>query len=379
MAVEGATPPGGGAGETARHLAACFHALRELVHGSCRWLALEPRLDVKYALADQIHDDARSARAVSRRLHELRPPLDASRPGPALAALLDSLSSAGSADAYLRIAYGELKPRLAATVEQRVAATDPWRDEPSLRVLIELRHRQRYHLADLPATGARAAAAGAPLEAEPTGGRARRLRPQPPIEAPARDGYVAVVSAAASIPSGARLIEALGRTATTKAAPTGGPASSLLHALMHERVCWAEVATRTSHEHPELPGAFHLDMAKLAWDASRHAQALERLLGRFGAGHWGQDPVSLAEFRSLYRPQLDERLARMRDAARERLERRPGIWSAAGAAPAAGDELRETVDLLLADDQDHFECLADWGKRLGGAGAPGPDAPHSSS
>jgi hypothetical protein len=47
------TSPGAGVEESARHLAACFHVLRELVHGSCRWLALEPRLDVKYALAGQ--------------------------------------------------------------------------------------------------------------------------------------------------------------------------------------------------------------------------------------------------------------------------------------------------------------------------------------
>ena len=30
-----------------------FHVLRELVHLGCGWLALEPRLEVKYALGDQ--------------------------------------------------------------------------------------------------------------------------------------------------------------------------------------------------------------------------------------------------------------------------------------------------------------------------------------
>ena len=37
-----------------------FHVLRELVHLSCGWLPLEPRLEVKYALGDHLHDDARA-------------------------------------------------------------------------------------------------------------------------------------------------------------------------------------------------------------------------------------------------------------------------------------------------------------------------------
>jgi hypothetical protein len=37
-------------------------------------------------------------------------------------------------------------------------------------------------------------------------------------------------------------------------------------------------------------------MAKLAWDAARHAQALERLLAERYDSHWGDHPVSLADW-----------------------------------------------------------------------------------
>ena len=67
-----------------------FHVLRELVHLSCGWLPLEPRLEVKYALGDHLHDDARAVTKIKRRLYELRTPSDyPGAPAEELAALLD--------------------------------------------------------------------------------------------------------------------------------------------------------------------------------------------------------------------------------------------------------------------------------------------------
>ena len=51
-----------------------FHVLRELVHLSCGWLPLEPRLETKYLLGDHLHDDARAVTKIKRRLYELRTP-----------------------------------------------------------------------------------------------------------------------------------------------------------------------------------------------------------------------------------------------------------------------------------------------------------------
>ena len=374
MAAGGVTSPGMDAGETARHLAACFHVLRELVHGSSRWLALEPRLDVKYALADQIHDDARSARALSRRLRELRPPLDVNHPGPALAALLDRVAMAPTPSDYLEQVYGDLKPRLAASVEQRLAETDPWQDEPTLRALIELRHRQAYHLADAPHVSGPRPVGAESLPADVAAGRPRRLRPGPRIDVPARDPYVAVVAAATRVPTGGALLARLSDPTNAPARTDGPPAPALVHALMHERLCWAEAAALTSHEHPEQPGVFHLDMAKLAWDAARHAQGLERLLSERHGGHWGKHPVSLGDFRRLYVPGLDRRLAAMRDAAAERLSRRPALWAPGAEAPAPGAEIRQSLDFLLADEEDHLECLTEWSDRIRREASPAPQS-----
>src|SRR4051812_20390380 len=170
-----------------------FHVLRELMHLSCGWLALEPRLEVKYALGDHLHDDARGLTKIKRRLYELRTPSDyPGAPSPELATLLDRANKAGSAAGYLEIAYGELKPALAAAMRIHLANLDPLIDEPSLRLLAQLRHRQERHVAELPTAGSH------PLPFEDVGALpirlrdVRDLRVMAPLDQPARDDYVLV-------------------------------------------------------------------------------------------------------------------------------------------------------------------------------------------
>ena len=128
-----------------------LHVLRELVHLSCGHLALEPRFEVKALLGDHLHDDARAVSKLHRRLDELRTPSDyPGAPSEELAALLDRANEADTSE-YLEIAYGELKPTLIAAVRVHLANLDPLIDEPSLRVLTQLLHRQERHVAELPA------------------------------------------------------------------------------------------------------------------------------------------------------------------------------------------------------------------------------------
>ena len=108
-----------------------FHVLRELVHLSCGWLPLEPRLETKYLLGDHLHDDARAVTKIKRRLYELRTPSDyPGAPCDELAALLDRASAATTSAEYLEIAYGELKPALIAAVRIHLDHLDPMLDEP---------------------------------------------------------------------------------------------------------------------------------------------------------------------------------------------------------------------------------------------------------
>src|SRR4051794_25202303 len=170
-----------------------FHVLRELVHLSCGWLALEPRLEVKYALGDHLHDDARGLTKIKRRLYELRTPSDyPGAPSEELVALLERANEAADSAAYLEIAYGELKPALAAAMRVHLANLDPVIDEPSLRLLTQLLHRQERHVVELPASESR------PLPFDDVGAlpirlrEVRELRVMAPLEQPARDDYVVV-------------------------------------------------------------------------------------------------------------------------------------------------------------------------------------------
>src|SRR3954447_15341377 len=139
--------------ETAVRFSNYFHVLRELVHLSCGWLPLEPRLETKDLLRDHLHDDARAVTKIKRRLYELRTPSEyPGAPCDELAALLDRASGAQSSAEYVEIAYGELKPALIAATRIHLDHLDPMLDEPSLRQLTQLLHRQERHVAELPAS-----------------------------------------------------------------------------------------------------------------------------------------------------------------------------------------------------------------------------------
>jgi hypothetical protein len=253
--------------ETGARLAAYVHVLREAVHVSCARLAPEPQLEVKLLLADHVYDDARTVSKLRRRLADLGRE-HRGGPGPALAALLDRAA-----------VYDALKPALTAAVREHLERVDPVADEPSLRLLTQLLHRQERHLVELGPT---------PLDPPPLPhdtGAERTLAIGPLVAEPARDGFITVV--ADHRPQGTEQV---------------------LHALMNAELCGAELAAQTSHEYPEMPWDFHVDMARQAADCARHVAALDRLLTERG-GHWGDHPVSLAGFRDRHARDLAGRLA----------------------------------------------------------------------
>src|SRR6266540_3018615 len=113
-----------------------LHVLRELVHLSAGWLALAPEFEVKYALGDHLHDDARAISKIRRRLYELRHPSDyPGVPAEELTELLDRLDQAPTPTEYLELAYGEAKPALIRAFRVHLETLDPVSDEPSLRLL----------------------------------------------------------------------------------------------------------------------------------------------------------------------------------------------------------------------------------------------------
>jgi uncharacterized protein DUF455 len=335
-----------------------FHVLRELVHLSCGHLPLEPRFDVKSLLGDHLHDDARAVTKVRRRLYELRTPSDyPGAPSPELAALLDRASEAGTAE-YLEIAYGELKRTLVAAVRIHLEHLDPVVDEPSLRLLTQLLHRQERHLAELPAGRAHVAfddLGALPLRLRET----RPLKVMPPLDRPQRDPFIEVTDEGDPY-----LTEELYVNGEENHVPTEPEEQKhFFHGLMDAELCAAELMARNSHEHPEMPWEFHVDMARQTWDEIRHAEVHDRLMATELGCHWGDYPVGFGHFKSIYALDLLGRLALFNGTSEQQ-----AMWRHSHRRKVLIDLGQGTIarvfDYLLADEVPHVHNGVRWGTHL---------------
>jgi hypothetical protein len=80
----------------------------------------------------------------------------------------------------------------------------------------------------------------------------------------------------------------------------------------------AELMARSSHEHPDMPWDFHVDMARRTWDHVRHAEVHDRRMTTELDCHWGDHPVGFSGFRTIYALDLVGRLALMNVALQDR-------------------------------------------------------------
>jgi uncharacterized ferritin-like protein (DUF455 family) len=343
-----------------------FHLLRELVHRSAGWLPLVAQFELKHRLGDHIHDDARAVSKVRRRLYELRHPSDyPGAPGDELAALLDRMSEAGTPDEYLGIAYGEAKPALVAAMRVHLAALDPVSDEPSLRLLSKLVGRQGAHVEELAAPSSPGAvghelatdlgALAVELKAAP-----RRLRVMAPLDEPARDEFVEVT------PEGDPFLarELYVNDPDVNHVPVEREEQRhFFHALMDAELCAAELMARNSHEHPEMPWEFHVDMARQTWDEVRHARLHYLLMPAELGCRWGDYPVGFSYFKSVYARDLLGRLALFNSTSEQkamwRHSRRRKVLVERGQK-----QIAQVFDYLLADEVPHVHNGTRWGAYL---------------
>jgi hypothetical protein len=343
-----------------------FHLLRELVHLSAGWLALVPEFDLKYALGDHLHDDARAISKIRRRLYELRHPSDyPGAPAEELTELLDRLDQAPSPTEYLELAYGEAKPALLRAFGVHLENLDPVSDEPSLRLLSQLVERQERHVAAL---GDSAEHRGAPaiedlgalpirLKAEP-----RALRPMQPLVEPARDDYVQVT------PGGDPFLarELYVNDPDENHVPVEPEEQRhFFHGLMDAEICAAELMARNSHEHPEMPWDFHVDMARQTWDEMRHAKLHSLLMPKELGCRWGDYPVGFSYFRSVYAHDLLERLALFNSTSEQK-----AMWRHSHRRKVLVErgqlQIAQVFDYLLADEVPHVHNGSRWGTYLCG-------------
>src|SRR5215210_2246737 len=335
------------------------HVLRELVHLTCGWLPLEPRLEVKYALGDHLHDDARALTKIKRRLYELRTPSDdPGAPCEDLTELLDRANGATTPQEYLDIAYGELKPALAAAIRIHLENLDPIIDEPSLRLLTQVGHRQDRHMIEI-------AHASAPPAVEDLGTLPIRLREvreltiMPPLDQPARDDYVQVTEEGDTY-----LTDELYINGEENHVPTDPEEQKhFFHGLMDAELCAAELMARNSHEHPEMPWDFHVDMARQCWDEIRHAEVHDVLMATELGCHWGDYPIGFAYFKSVYAYDLLGRLVLFNGTSEQkamwRHSHRRKVLIELGQPNVA-----RVFDYLLADEVPHVHNGRRWGTYL---------------
>ncbi|HEY6692614.1 MAG TPA: DUF455 family protein [Solirubrobacteraceae bacterium] len=343
--------------ENATRFSNYFHVLRELVHLSCGHLALEPRFEVKALLGDHLHDDARAVSKIHRRLYELRTPSDyPGAPSPELAALLDRANDADTHD-YLEIAYGELKPTLIAALRIHREHLDPLLDEPSLRLITQLLHRQERHTAELPAAGRPVFEdlGKLPLRLRET----RPLRVMPPLVQPARDAFVEVTEEGDPY-----LTDDLYVNGDENHVPTEPEEQKhFFHGLMDAELCAAELMARNSHEHPDMPWEFHVDMARQTWDEIRHAEVHDRLMATELDCHWGDYPVGFGYFKSIYALDLLGRLALFNGTSEQK-----AMWRHSHRRKVlvelGQERIADVFDYLLADEVPHVHNGTRWGTHL---------------
>ena len=339
-----------------------FHVLREIVHLSNGWLPHEPAFARKYALGDHIHDDARSLTKVKRRLYELRHPSDyPGAPGERLAELLDRMNEATSPSEYYAIAYGEAKPALRRAFAIHMENLDAVTDEPSLRLLRQMEERQQRHIAELEA----ADCCGPDYDDigvfEVHLREERTLRVMPPLTEPARDEFVEVT------PDGDPF---LARELYVNGAENHVPIEAeeqrhFFHGLMDAELCAAELMARNSHEHPEMPWDFHVDMARQTWDEVRHAKVHDILMKTELGCAWGDYPIGFSYFKSIYAYDLLGRLALFNSTSEQK-----AMWRHSHRRKVLVDQGQEQVakvfDYLLADEVPHVHNGVRWGTYLMG-------------
>ena len=337
-----------------------FHVLRELVHLSNGWLPHARRFETKLALGEHIHDDARAVSKIKRRLYELRHPSDyPGAPGDELAALLERMNAASTADDYLHLAYAEIKPALVRAIDLHLAKLDPVIDEPSLTLLTQIGGRQRRHTEQVePIAGTTPDDLGAlPIKLR----EVRELKVMPPLDEPARDEFIEVT------PDGdPYLSEALYVNGEENHVPSEPEEQRhFFHGLMDAELCAGELMARNSHEHPEMPWDFHVDMARQVWDEARHARIHALLMPVELDCRWGDYPIGFSYFKSVYANDLLGRLALFNSTSEQRAmwrhSRRRKVLVERGQ-----ERIAQVFDYLLADEVPHVHNGTRWGAYLCG-------------
>jgi hypothetical protein len=250
---------------------------------------------------------------------------------------------------------------------------DPISDEPSLRLLRGLVERLERHVHELSLVVRRSSFDGGTDGLDDLGSleirlkdEARRLSVMPPLDEPARDDFVEVT------PEGDPYLarELYVNDPDVNHVPIEREEQRhFFHALMDAELCAAELMARNSHEHPEMPWDFHVDMARQTWDEVRHARLHHILMPAELGCRWGDYPVGFSYFKSVYAHDLLGRLALFNSTSEQRAmwrhSRRRKVLVERGQ-----EQIAQVFDYLLADEVPHVHNGTRWGTYLCGGDEP---------
>ncbi len=340
-----------------------FHVLRETIHWSNGWMPREGAFHSKYVLGEHIHDDARGQTKVRRRIYELRANEDwPGAPSDELAAQLDRLAAAKSPAEHAQVVYGQLKPALVRALEIHADELDPITDEVSLLVIRQLLERQQRHITE--------AAARWDITAEDPfcddlgaldirKRETRELQILPRLDEPARDEGIEIT------PDGdPYLSEELYVNGDENHVPIEPVEQQhFFHGLMDAELCAAELMALNSHENPDMPWDFHVDMARQNWDELRHARVHEVLMKSELGCQWGDFPIGFEYFKSIYAYDLLGRLCLFNGTSEQK-----AMWRHSHRRQVlldlGQDNVAKVFDYLLADEVPHVHNGVRWGTHL---------------
>lgn len=136
-----------------------------------------------------------------------------------------------------------------------------------------------------------------------------------------------------------------------------------LHRHMNNEMTSLDIAAQCLADFPDAPWELRMQLARQAWDESRHVDALHRRLLEIG-GHKGEFPV--ANFEWTVTCSLDSLVGRLALQNRtfeagtmDLMATLPGKWREAGDARTA-----ELLDAIAADEVQHVRFANQWIRRL---------------
>ena len=136
-----------------------------------------------------------------------------------------------------------------------------------------------------------------------------------------------------------------------------------LHRHMNNEMSSLDIAAQCLADYPDAPWELRMQLARQAWDESRHVMALARRLREIG-GYKGEFPV--ANFEWSVTCHLDSLVGRLtiqnrtfEAGAMDLLARLPAQWRAAG-----DEKTAELLESIAADEVQHVRFANQWIRKM---------------